>query len=227
MAEFNAKDHLIQLKSKNGSSDYLPVQWRLVWFRDACPNGTIETDLLHIDLDKEFSTEVSVWNPDTRRSERVMKTDRGIAIFKATIKDGKGGVATGTKSETAVSFPDFIEKAETGAIGRALAALGYGTQFTAQEFDTGERLADAPVPQPAASVDARSQQHVPKPTPTMKAIFESADRHYPGGSDALKNTVVEKYGYTGTFDDAASDALKRKMSLMIKEAVAAKKDAVE
>jgi hypothetical protein len=31
--------------------------------------------------------------------------------------------------EKAASFSDFLEKAETGAIGRALAALGYGTQF--------------------------------------------------------------------------------------------------
>jgi len=61
------------------------------------------------------------------------------------VKDGQGGVATGTKSEKAASFPDFIEKAETGAIGRALAALGYGTQFTGDEWDEAHRIVDSPV----------------------------------------------------------------------------------
>ncbi len=43
-----------------------------------------------------------------------------------------------------VSFSDYIEKAETGAIGRALAALGYGTQF-APEFNEEHRIVDSPV----------------------------------------------------------------------------------
>jgi hypothetical protein len=41
-------------------------------------------------------------------------------------------------------FPDYIEKAETGAIGRALAMCGYGT-LQAPEFDEQDRLADMPV----------------------------------------------------------------------------------
>src|SRR2546422_8919831 len=67
-----------------------------------------------------------------------------VSIFRAVAKDGKGGVGMGTKSEKAASFPDFIEKAETGAIGRALAALGYGTQF-APELNEEHRIVDAPV----------------------------------------------------------------------------------
>ncbi len=38
---FNPNEHLMQLRSKEGAKDYLPVQWRLVWFRDQCPHGTI------------------------------------------------------------------------------------------------------------------------------------------------------------------------------------------
>src|SRR5205807_2480931 len=71
---------------------------------------------------------------------------RGVAVFKAIVKTPTGAVASGTKSENAASFADYIEKAETGAIGRALAALGYGTQFTGDELDEGnERIADTPV----------------------------------------------------------------------------------
>ncbi len=141
---FNPNEHLIQLKSGQTSKDYLPVQWRLVWFRALCPEGTIETEMLHLDLDRETEEEGWTWNAQTRRNEKIVKRANGFVVFKATVKDGRGGMATGTKSEKAASFPDFIEKAETGAIGRALAALGYGTQF-APELDEAHRIVDAPV----------------------------------------------------------------------------------
>lgn len=142
MSDFNPNLHLVQLKSKQGSQDYLPVQWRLVWFRNRCPEGSITTELLHLDLDKEMTVEAYIWNAQTRKSEKTTKTARGIAIFRATVTDGSG-IATGTGSESAADFSDFIEKAETKAIGRALAALGYGTQF-APELNEG-RVVDAPV----------------------------------------------------------------------------------
>ncbi|HTD18454.1 MAG TPA: hypothetical protein VK667_02885, partial [Ktedonobacteraceae bacterium] len=44
----------------------------------------------------------------------------------------------------------YIEKAETGAIGRALAALGYGTQF-APELNEEHRIVDSPVERGGAS----------------------------------------------------------------------------
>ncbi len=141
---FNPNDHVMQLKSKQGSQDYLPVQWRLVWFRQDHPQGTIETEIVHLDLDKETEEETYVWNNEKRRSEKVVKTANGVAIFRATVKDGKGGVAIGTKMEKAASFGDFLEKAETGAIGRALAALGYGTQF-APELNEQHQIVDSPV----------------------------------------------------------------------------------
>lgn len=141
---FNASEHVMQLKSKEGPKDYLPVQWRLVWLREQCPDAEITTELVHLDLDKETEEEVFVWSKEKNRSEKVVKRANGLAIFRATVKDGKGGVATGTKMERAASFPDYLEKAETGAIGRALAALGYGTQF-APELNEEHRIVDAPV----------------------------------------------------------------------------------
>jgi hypothetical protein len=144
MADFNPNEHLIQLKSKAGSQDYLPVQFRLVWFRRDCPEGTIETEEVFVDLDREVETEAYVWNAEKRRSEKVVKQAKGYARFRATVTDGKGGRATATGSESAVDFPDYIEKAETKAVGRALAMLGYGTQF-APEFGEQHRIVDAPV----------------------------------------------------------------------------------
>lgn len=105
---------LLNLKGKH----YLAVQTRLVWFREEKPLWGIETEPLEM--------------------------GPGYAVFKATIKDETGRIiAQGTKAETKEGFSDFHEKAESGAIGRALGFLGYGTLF-ATELDEGDRLADSP-----------------------------------------------------------------------------------
>lgn len=105
---------LIDLKGK----PYLQVAHRLVWFREEHPGWGIET--------------------------QVVEHDTTHAVVRATIRNGDTVIANGTKSETKIGFADYLEKAETGAIGRALALCGFGTQF-APELDEGERLADAPV----------------------------------------------------------------------------------
>lgn len=142
--QFNPTEHLMYLKSKEGQKPYLPVQWRLVWFREQAPDGTIETEMVHFDPDRETEEESKVWNDQAKRYVPVIKRGLGFVIFRATVRDGKRGVATGYKSEKAASFPDFIEKCETGAVGRALAMLGYGTQFT-DELDEQHRIVDIPV----------------------------------------------------------------------------------
>lgn len=113
---FNPAEYLTKLKGK----DYLEVKWRLAWFRDQHPHGVISTTLVHLD------------------------TEKGMALFKASIDDADGGHAEGHGSETSKDFGDYIEKAETKAIGRALASLGYGTQF-APDLEEGERIVDSPV----------------------------------------------------------------------------------
>lgn len=112
---FDAKSHLIDLKGKA----YLQVMWRLVWFRDEKPLWAIDTKLEQL-------------------------TDNH-AVFSAKIYDENGSLkSAGYGSESVKDFHDFIEKAETKAVGRALAMLGYGTQF-APELDEGERIVDSPV----------------------------------------------------------------------------------
>lgn len=118
---------LLNLRGK----EYLEVKFRLVWFREDHPDWSIETELISV-------TDVS-------------------AYARASIKDEKGRlIATSHKFESIQGFPDFIEKAETGAIGRALALIGYGTQFCADELDEGKRIVDAPVP----SVRRESKKNV-------------------------------------------------------------------
>ena len=107
------------VKWEKTETDYLPVAARIAWFRKDHPYWTI-------------ITKVEKWG------------DKAV-VMKAIIKDMLGSViATARKKETEAGFPDYIEKAETGAIGRALAMCGYGT-LQAPEFDEQDRLADAPV----------------------------------------------------------------------------------
>jgi hypothetical protein len=128
---FNPQEHLIKLPKRvkdpeTGQwvirhDDYLEVKWRLCWFRDRYPHGIIETEELCVDL------------------------DRGYARYKARVTDGEGGSATGHGTETKADFADYCERAETRALGRALAALGIGTQFVGAELSEGEHICDAPV----------------------------------------------------------------------------------
>lgn len=108
----------LPLKNIQGKQ-YLQVAHRLIWFREDHPSWTIET-------------EIRTPTPDS-------------AIAKATIKDEAGRImATAHKTENVKGFGDFVEKAETGAIGRALALCGFGTQF-AEELEEGERIVDSPI----------------------------------------------------------------------------------
>lgn len=113
---------LMDLKGK----PYLNVAYRLVWFREQCPNWSLITEIVFAD--------------DTQ------------ARFKATILDGiKDIVATAHGSETKAGFRFYFEKAETKAVGRVLAFCGFGTQFAHDDLDEGEdgteekSLPDAPI----------------------------------------------------------------------------------
>lgn len=113
---FNPKEHITDLRGRS----YLEVKWRLVWFRDEHPDGSIQTEVC--------------------KSEPL--------IVKATILDKNQVIATGhgsanSNGKQAVWTGREVEKAETAAIGRALAHAGYGTQFSGE--DEGDDLADSPV----------------------------------------------------------------------------------
>ena len=166
---FNPNEHLMDLKGKK----YLQVMWRLVWFREEKP----------------------LWSIDTKLEQL---TDNH-AVFCAKIYDENGvQKSAGYGSEGVKDFRDFIEKAETKAVGRALAMLGYGTQF-APELDEEERIVDSPVPmkkspppqKPAENKDAEAVQcevcrEVLKPYTTADGVEISVHRHAKGS--------VKKYG---------------------------------
>ncbi len=68
-----------------------------------------------------------------------------------------------------------LEKAQTKSLGRALAAVGYGSQFTDEEFNEGERIVDSPVERkPAAmSGNGHAETKVPdRDEPTSQQLNE-------------------------------------------------------
>lgn len=152
---FNPNEHLTPLKGKN----YLQVMWRLVWFRDEHPDWCIRTELVSHDF------------------------EHGAAVFHAIICNADGlPCSSGYGSETKKDFNDYLEKAETKAVGRALAMLGYGTQF-APELDEEDRIVDAPVERkatPASPLDYALKSGRFAGKPLGQVLNE------PGGRDYLE-----------------------------------------
>jgi uncharacterized protein YbdZ (MbtH family) len=116
-----------QYLSNFDGRDYLEVKWRLLWLRSQHPDARITSEIVQ------------------------HNEEGGFALFRAEVDVPNGGKATGWGSETVRDFHDYIEAAETKAIGRALAALGFGTQFcTDFDFSANARpgraqVVDAPV----------------------------------------------------------------------------------
>ena len=176
-APFEPGRHL----SKVGGSDYLEVKWRLVWLRETHPDAAIETDLV--------------------------SHDGSFALFRARVSIPGGGSATGWGSEGFDDFRDYIEKAETKAIGRALAALGFGTQFC-PDFDVGAaagRVVDAPIDfassrgrriaDPALEDSERRIANVKQPATQRQLKFIQAIAREAGlGDDALEEEAARLCG---------------------------------
>ncbi len=146
---------------------YVNVMNRIVWFREEHPDYTISTEILNMGSDN--------------------------ILMKAKILDQDGRLlAEGTKYEDKAGFIDYIEKAESSAIGRALAFLGYGTAY-ALELEEGEdRLADAPA------------QEKPKLEETLTKSAEKINKSYhPVPVDPLgikhKPSIMDLAKFTITF----------------------------
>ena len=167
--------------TKVGNGDYLEVKWRLVWFRTEHPDGEIETEMV--------------------------SHDGTTAVFRARVRIPNGGSATGWGSESADDFRDYLEKAETKALGRALAALGFGTQF-APDFEFGaaeSRVVDSPIDISRTRVGrGQALEAAPAPATPKQIKFLYAIAREAGISDEeLNEQAQDLFG-------SAVDALPRR-----------------
>jgi hypothetical protein len=146
---FDPRQHLRELSD---GTPYLDVKWRLHWLRSEHPEAVIETQLVSIDGD--------------------------TAVCKATVRIPDGGSATGHASSTREPGrnADHIEHAETRAIGRALAALGYGTQFTEDDLQQDRAIAQSerPAERPVSLVTPPSTTQ-PQPPTRMRPVRDDED----------------------------------------------------
>lgn len=155
---FNPKEHMTDLRGR----DYLEVKWRVVWFREMHPGGRIDTEIANLD-------------PLIVRA-RVFADEAAGGVLLAT---GHGSANAGGRK--VVWTGREIEKAETAAIGRALAHAGFGTQFTAE--DEGDHLADSPVESTPAPAPAPERKFSPA---VLSAVMRVDDRiTNPGQAAAL------------------------------------------
>jgi hypothetical protein len=155
--QFDPREHLRQLD--NGSL-YLDVKWRVHWLRSEHPDGEIETELLSVDDER--------------------------AVCKAVVRIPNGGSATGHASASRSATISYIETAETRAIGRALATLGYGAEFV-DDDQTSTRPAERPVSlvpsQPSPPVPPPSSAPTPAPTqPRVRPMRPVTERPEPAPS---------------------------------------------
>lgn len=149
---FNPENHIIMLPSRGGSTKYLEVPYRVQWFRDEHPGGRIMNELVDI--------------------------KNGLYIVRATVYDGAGNMLSscyGTAREGSNKnwSGRELEKAETAAIGRALAIAGYGTQFTGSDLDDSDNLSDTPIrTQPQRQSEPRTRPAPPPAKPAAKPAPE-------------------------------------------------------
>jgi hypothetical protein len=91
-------------KLKNMPKPYMPAASRIQWFRSVHFDWTVETEVVDWGI-----------GPD------------GLACVRAVIRTVDGRIiATGHKTEARRDFPEPVEKAETGAVSRALINAGFG-----------------------------------------------------------------------------------------------------
>ena len=195
MKRTDLKNYMMTLQG----GQYLKVPGRILAFREEHPNGQILTEMTQFDL------------------------SAGWVCFKATIVVDGLTLATAYGSETQRSFPQgWFEKAETVAVGRALAQAGFGTAYALADFHESEenKLADAPASNRKAQSPA-PQPLAPKPAqpavPTekehkVKEMFAKAKET--GVSHAQLKAMLAERGYPTSSADLAVEQIDLMIGLM-------------
>ena len=116
---YSPAEHLVQIRAKDGTlKDYYPANWRLYELRLRHPTITIESEIVHMDV------------------------EHNLVFVKAWIFDGK----TYAESERRASsykqgMLSALDRVETGAKARAARDFGIGTEY-ALDMEAEDEQAD-------------------------------------------------------------------------------------
>ena len=159
------------------SKDYAEVNQRIKAFRMLYPNGSI--------------------------SSKIISMNDGVVVMQAKVCDDAGRVlGTGTAYEkegsTFINQTSYIENCETSAVGRALAMCGIGIDISIASY---EEVANA----------MKNQEKEPKKEPSgypsRAKMLEIAKKHYPEGSDTLKD-LLKAFDNAESIDKLTDNQLK-------------------
>jgi hypothetical protein len=151
------------LEQRDGQP-YLPLKWRMAWLRADHPQAKIKTKLA--------------------------SHEGNVAVFMARVELPEGGVATGWGAKSRQEIQpgpfdteglEYLIAAENQALSRALAALGYGTEY-ALDFDPPAENQAIPLPEGAHFTEAPDEEEPgievpldePAPTPIRRPAAPSA-----------------------------------------------------
>ena len=124
---FEPKDYLRKEASEDGISMYLDTKYRLLWYRLMYPKGKIIK--IPKTLNKDYATfEARIYADVNDAPENFLAN----------------GFASRYRDDTNEQFGmNFVEMAETAALGRALKDAGFGTQFCDIALPNDGKVVDA------------------------------------------------------------------------------------
>ena len=129
--QFNPKSQLRKIESEGGVRYYLDTKDRIVWFRKTFPLGKVCKILK--ECTEEYATfEVRVYMHKDDHCDNYLAN--GFATRRKDVSNPEFGM-------------NFLEAAETAALGRALKDAGFGTQSCGMEIqgEIDEQIVDAGV----------------------------------------------------------------------------------
>jgi hypothetical protein len=170
---YDPSDHFIDLPQGGKKIKYLPVQYRIQWLRE--------------DHEDKYGIETTLLEHDRQA---------GYALFKAVLRNAEGRVIAEAHGwEVKNNFPDYLGKAETVAVGRALGYAGFGT-VGAAEFDLTDAKGDLRLVDSGAEEKIRTIGKEETPTPSNVNCTECntliAGFQVPGGPFVQADEVIKK-----------------------------------
>lgn len=152
---FEPKNYLREETTEEGKSFYLDTKFRLLWFRLKYPDGKLVK--IPKALNKDYATfEVRVY------SHKDDTPDNFLANGFASRYRDDGNEKFGL---------NFVESAETAALGRALKDAGFGTQFCDIALPNDQTVVDAGV---NISFDLDNDE-LPNPDEDGNPLLENSD----------------------------------------------------